>query len=205
MNKIIKNALILMAITLVAGLSLGFVYDITKDPISEQDRKTKEEAYASVFDGAVSFETLESFSGEEAASVLENAGLGAQRIDEVLLAKDENGKTMGVVMNVTTTEGYGGDISFSMGVQNDGTVNGIKILSIGETAGLGMRATEEEFYGQFSNKKVDSFRYTKEGAQSENEIDAITGATVTTNAMTNGVNAGLAYFKSLAEGGVISE
>ncbi len=205
MNKIIKNALILMAITLTAGLALGFVYDITKNPIAVQNQKKKEEAYQAVFETAASFEVYEAFEAEEAVGILEAANLAAERIDEVLLAKDQNGEDLGVVLNVTTSEGYGGDIQFSMGIQKDGTVNGIKILSISETAGLGMKASEEAFYGQFSGKKTDAFQYTKNGAQSDNEIDAISGATITTNAMTNGVNAGIVYFKSMVEGGVISE
>ena len=95
---------------------------------------------------------------------------------------------------------------FSMGILKDGTVNGIKILSISETAGLGMRATEESFYGQFAGRKVENFSYTKTGATADDEIDAISGATITTRAMTNGVNAGLAYFsEGLVKGGVIHE
>lgn len=206
MKQIIKNSLILMAITLAAGLALGFVHDITKEPIAAQELKTKEEAYKTVFADAVSFEAVEDFSKEEAGNILSDAGFDAQSINEVLLARDGSEKTLGAVMNVVTSEGYGGDIEFAMGILNDGTVNGIKILSISETAGLGMRATEEEFYGQFALRNVDSFVYTKNGAQADNEIDAISGATVTTNAMTNGVNAGIAYFrKSLEEGGIISE
>lgn len=46
-----------------------------------------------------------------------------------------------------------GSITFSVGIQNDGTVNGYSITSISETPGLGMKAQEEDFYGQFENKK----------------------------------------------------
>ena len=62
------------------------------------------------------------------------------------------------------TQGYGGDITFTLGIRNDGTVNGYEILSISETAGLGMKAKEDAFKQQFSGKKVDSFAYTKTGA-----------------------------------------
>ena len=51
-----------------------------------------------------------------------------------------------------------------MGILKDGTVNGIQILSISETAGLGMRAKEESFYGQFAGRKVEKFSYTKTGS-----------------------------------------
>lgn len=207
MSKIIKNALILMAITLVAGLALGFVYDITKEPIAEQEQKAKAEAYEAVFPDAATLETIPQIEDvtADAREVLDAKGLTQEDILEVMLAKDDAGNTLGVVMNITTHEGYGGDINFSMGIQKDGTVNGIQILSISETAGLGMKAAEEDFYGQYAGKKVDSFNYTKTGASADNEINAISGATITTNAVTNGVNAGIYYYQSLMEGGILDE
>lgn len=207
MSKIIKNALILMAITLVAGLALGFVYDITKEPIAEQEQKAKAEAYEAVFPDAATLETVPQIEDvtADAREVLDTKGLTQEDILEVMLAKDDAGNTLGVVMNITTHEGYGGDINFSMGIQKDGTVNGIQILSISETAGLGMKAAEEDFYGQYAGKKVDSFNYTKTGASADNEINAISGATITTNAVTNGVNAGIYYYQSLMEGGILDE
>ena len=207
MSKIIKNALILMAITLVAGLALGFVYDITKEPIAEQEQKAKAEAYEAVFPDAATLETIPEIEDvtADAREVLDTKGLTQEDILEVMLAKDDAGNTLGVVMNITTHEGYGGDINFSMGIQKDGTVNGIQILSISETAGLGMKAAEEDFYGQYAGKKVDSFNYTKTGASADNEINAISGATITTNAVTNGVNAGIYYYQSLMEGGILDE
>ena len=60
-----------------------------------------------------------------------------------------------------------------------------------------MRAKEDEFKNQFSGKKVEHFTYTKSGSSADNEIDAISGATITTNAVTNGVNAGLYYIQTL--------
>ena len=115
-------------------------------------------------------------------------------------AEDQSGETLGYAFAVVTSEGYGGDIRFSMGVQNDGTLNGISILSIGETAGLGMNADTPAFKDQFVGKQVEKLQYTKNGATQDDEINAISGATVTTNAMTNGVNAGLCAFRVM-EGG----
>ena len=74
------------------------------------------------------------------------------------------------------------------------------LLSISETAGLGMRA-EEVLKPQFAGKNVAKFAYSKSGASADNEIDAISGATITTNAVTNGVNAGLYYFQTVLGGG----
>ena len=187
-----KDTIILTVITLVSGFLLGLVNHITEEPIAHQQQLAKEEAYAAVFEDADSFEGV---SVETDLQEYVNAqGYEAQTIDEIMEAKDASGETLGYVMTVTSSEGYGGDIQFAMGVQEDGTMNGISILSISETAGLGMKADTEEFKSQFAGVQTDAFEYTKDGATQDNQIDAISGATITTNAMTNGVNAGLAAF-----------
>ncbi len=131
-------------------------------------------------------------------------GYGDERVDEVMSALDDSGSLLGYVITVTTREGYGGDIQFAVGVRMDGTVNGMSILDIAETAGLGMRA-EDVLKPQFAGKQVEKFEYTKSGATSEDQIDAISGATITTNAVTNGVNAGLYYFQTELRGGSENE
>lgn len=201
-NKIIKDALALTLITLVAGVALGGVYEITKEPIAKQEAQAKAEAYEQVFTDAAAFEAVEMDDTltKTIRDQLDQEGYKAQSIEEVMRAEDQSGETLGYAFTVVTSEGYGGDIQFSMGVQNDGTLNGISILSIGETAGLGMNADTPAFKDQFVGKQVEKLQYTKNGATQDNEINAISGATVTTNAMTNGVNAGLCAFRVM-EGG----
>ena len=201
-NKIIKDALALTLITLVAGVALGGVYEITKDPIAKQEAQAKAEAYEQVFTDAAAFEAVEMDDTltKTIRDQLDQEGYKAQSIEEVMRAEDQSGETLGYAFTVVTSEGYGGDIQFSMGVQNDGTLNGISILSIGETAGLGMNPDTPAFKDQFVGKQVEKLQYTKNGATQDDEINAISGATVTTNAMTNGVNAGLCAFRVM-EGG----
>lgn len=201
-NKIIKDALALTLITLVAGVALGGVYEITKDPIARQEAQAKAEAYEQVFTDAAAFEEIEMDDTliQTIRDQLDQEGYKAQSIEEVMRAEDQSGETLGYAFTVVTSEGYGGDIQFSMGVQNDGTLNGISILSILETAGLGMNADTPAFKDQFVGKQVEKLQYTKNGATQDDEINAISGATVTTNAMTNGVNAGLCAFRVM-EGG----
>ena len=201
-NKIIKDALALTLITLVAGVALGGVYEITKDPIAKQEAQAKAEAYEQVFTDAAAFEEVEMDDTliQTIRDQLDQEGYKAQSIEEVMRAEDQSGETLGYAFTVVTSEEYGGDIQFSMGVQNDGTLNGISILSIGETAGLGMNADTPAFKDQFVGKQVEKLQYTKNGATQDDEINAISGATVTTNAMTNGVNAGLCAFRVM-EGG----
>lgn len=202
MKQIIKDTLIITIITVIAGFCLGFVYDITKEPIAATQEKAKQDAYKAVFMDADSFAEDESISHVSAKSdiILEEGGFAAVRIDEALVALDASGNEIGYVLTVTDSEGYGGDIQIAMGIKNDGTLNGIEILSISETAGLGMKADTDEFKGQFSNKKVEQFSFTKVGAKNDYEIDALSGATITTKAVLNAVNGGLLYVKSVAGG-----
>lgn len=193
----IKNTISLMVITVIAGLLLGFVYDITKDPIAKEQQKAKEDAYKTVFEQADSFETME-IDSSKVEEQLKEQGYDAT-INEIMMVYNHSGDFAGYVATVTDHEGYGGDIQFAIGVASDGTTNGISFLSISETAGLGMKAKEEPFKSQFSGKKVSQFVYTKNGAYADNEIDAISGATITTNAVTNGVNAVLYYIDTLNE------
>lgn len=202
MNKIVKDTIAITVITLVAGLALGAVNDITSEPIAQQQMKAKEEAYKAVFDDADTFGMVE--LGEEGSAALEahldENGYASQTINEIMTAFDANGEEIGHAFTVTSSEGYGGDIQFAMGVKNDGTLNGISILSISETAGLGMRADTDEFKGQFADKQVEKFVVTKAGSTQDSEIDALSGATITSKAMVNGVNAGLCAFQ-YGEGG----
>lgn len=202
MKNMLKDAAVLFAITLTAGLVLGFVYQLTKEPIAAQELKAKQEAYKEVFTDATSFEPVEDLGLTQANDMLAEAGFAAQELsDQIQKACDAQGSILGYVLTVTTHEGYGGDIVFTMGITQEGTLNGISILSISETPGLGMKA-ESVLKPQFAGKNAEQFTYTKTGAVDDTQIDAISGATITTNAVTNGVNAGLYYFHStLQEGG----
>ena len=202
MNKIVKNTLILTAITVVSGLLLGVVYDITKDPIAAAQENTKQEAFRSVLSDASSFETMEDFDASAALSLLQENGYASDEITEVAQGVDDSGETVGYVINVMSHEAYDGDLEVSVGIASDGTVKGIEMLSISETAGLGMKADEAEFKDQFKDKNVEKFSYTKSGESGDDKIDAISGATITTNAVTNAVDSALVYFQNELGGGV---
>jgi RnfABCDGE-type electron transport complex D subunit/RnfABCDGE-type electron transport complex G subunit len=195
-KSIVIATVAIFAITLVAGGALAYVQDVTKEPIEKAEQEAKEEAYKAVFADAYSFENYNDFDTEKAEKLLADAGFDAD-IDEVVVAKSESGDELGYVVTVTSHEAYGGDLQLAMGVQLDGTTNGISFLSLSETAGLGMEADTDSFKAQFEGKNVDQFRYTKSGATVDEEIDALSGATITTNAVTNAVNAGLTYVQSI--------
>lgn len=199
MGKIIKDTTVLLVITLVAGFLLGLVYDITLEPIAHQEELANAKACQEVFSDATDFTDVQTDLDTLNQNLKEN-GLEYVTVDAVMEASDDSGQMLGYVLTVTDSEGYGGDIQLSMGVRMDGTLNGISILSISETAGLGMNADTDAFKSQFADKNVEQFTYTKNGASADNEIDAISGATITTNAVTNGVNGGLLTFQYLKGG-----
>lgn len=199
MKEMLKNAGIMLAITVIAGFILGAVYQITKGPIAEAEEAAAMEAYKEVFADAADFTEI-----EVNADALTAGGITGSDIDKVMEAKGADGSVLGYVFVITNHEGYAGDIQFTLGVSMDGTTNGISILAISETPGLGMEA-ENVLKPQFAGKKAAQFQYTKTGAVSEDQIDAISGATITTNAVTNGVNAGLYYFQNVLGGGMANE
>ena len=188
MNKILKNTLILTAITLIAGLGLGLVHEITLNPIAQAQEKAKKEAWQAVFPDAKLDEFKETDVDQKAAKqAISDLGVNAT-IDEVCTVGDT-----GYVITTTDKDGYGGDIQVSVGIQSDGTVNGIEFLTLAETAGLGMNAQKPEWKGQFAGKKAEVFSVTKDGTTSDDQINAISGATITSRAVTNAVNAAV-YF-----------
>ena len=193
----LKEAGILFAITLIAGLVLGFVYELTKDPIRLQEEKAIQEACRAVFAQAQTFEETAYTTGAVLSAELDEVGV---EIGTVYDALDASGAHLGYVVETTTTEGYAGEITLYMGVTDEGTLNGISILTIAETPGLGMRA-EEVLVPQFENVPAAIFTYTKSGSTSDSEIDAISGATVTTKAIVNAVNGGIRVVTEELKGG----
>lgn len=200
MNKrIVHDALILTAFTLVLGFVLGLVYDVTKGPIKEAEDKAKQEAFSQVFEDASKFEALE--FDKDAANKLATDNGFSDTFDDMQTAFDANGEVAGYVITVTAKDGSQGSITFSVGIRNDGTVNGYSITKISETPGLGMKATEESFYSQFQNKLVEAFTVVKSAPAADNEIEAITGSTITSKAIANGCNAAILYFNTELKGG----
>ena len=182
-KKIVHDALVLFAFTVVLGLILGVVYGITKDPIDQVNYEKTQSAYKQVFEDADSFEEYADFDTAAAEDLMAQNGY-SDDIEAVNTALDASGNPLGYVLTVTAKDGSQGSITFSVGIQNDGTVNGYSITSISETPGLGMKAQEE-----------------KSTPSADNEIEAISGSTITSKAMANGVNACLTYFHSVLEGG----
>ena len=197
-KSMIKNALILFAITLVAGVLLGLVYQVTKDPIAYQEKLAQDKANQSVFAAAATFEdvALDDAAASEIAS--EFTGVTIESVKE---AKDSSGTGLGYVIQVKS-KGYGDFITYTVGITNDANVNGISIIKIAETPGLGMNA-EKVLVPQFVDKAASALTVAKNGqvTDANSQIEAISGATITSRAVTNGVNAAVSYFENVLKGG----
>lgn len=199
-SAMLKDAVVLFAITLISGLILGFVFQITKDPIAAQEAKAIQEACAAVFPGETGITFEETGYVPSAQLTAEVADNGVE-IGTIYKALAQDGSAKGYVVESTTKEGYGGNIVIYVGISADAKVNGVSILEIAETPGLGMNA-EDVLVPQFAGKDVTTFTVTKTGSNTPSEIDAITGATVTSNAFVNAVNGAVRVVtEELAEGG----
>lgn len=199
-NTIVHDALILTAITLVAGCLLGLVHEVTLEPIAKANYEIEQAAYKEVYADAASFEEYAGFDAEAATKTAADAGFVNDTVDGAQVALDASGNPLGYVITITSTEGSQANITLSIGVTNEGVLNGYATTSISETPGLGDKVKTPAFKDQFANKNVETYTVTKTGSTSESEIDAISGATISSRAVTNAVNAGLAYFRSIGGG-----
>lgn len=208
-KKIIHDTVCLVVITLVAGICLAVVNRITADPIEKAEAEERAASYREVFPEASEFTEIadtaaicDKISSDLAAGVT---------VNQALTAVDGDGAPLGCVVSVTSANGYGGDIVMSLGVSGDGTITGFTVTSMSETPSLGAYCTEDWFSEQFKGINSEQIRYTKDGRSEPDQIDAISGATKTTKAVTEAVNGGLRfaheYFTTLiqATGGAENE
>jgi electron transport complex protein RnfG len=181
MKKIFRLGLILFTVTAITGVILGIVYEITLIPIQQTQERLKNEALASALPEAKSF------------SIVEMAPDSDPVIKEVQKAEQE-GVHVGHCVTVTP-RGYGGPVEIVVGITKEGKLRAISILNQSETPGLGAKAPSPAFSGQYENKEVETLSVVRAAPSSPGQIQAISGATITSNAVTSGVNAALLYWR----------
>jgi electron transport complex protein RnfG len=207
-STILKDAFALTLITIICSFALAFVYEITKEPIRNQADARKNAGYKVVFADAKSLvtdEELVKLSSEIDLSTLDSDFAGVT-IDDVVQALDDNGNIIGYII-ATKTRGYASTIKVAVGYSLDGTVQGIELLEIGDTPGFGMNADTPEFKSKFAGVQTNQFVVTKSGSSTDNEIDVVSSATITTEAVVRATNAGIGFLVEKAEdlGGAINE
>ena len=167
MKKIIKDILILCVITSICGGLLGYVYQITKNPIQHQSQQSKQDAYLKVMKEATSFKAYKENDIKKLSKKLKgDYGKNGLEIENALKAYHQK-QTIGSIIQVIDHDGFGGDIEIIIGINLQKEITGVEILSIDETVGLGMNAKNEEFRNQYVGKKVDHFQVVKNGKQNE--------------------------------------
>lgn len=194
-----KPAIILCVITLIAGVALSGVYALTKDAIEEQKLIAEAESYRAVCPEAEEFSSdaqLDEVVKALGESVY-GADFGKVHINKAIVGKNAAGEIVGYVIRVTTRDGFDGDISMSVGFDLSGTVLGVEFTEINETAGMGMLCAEPEFKDQFKGALVDRFVLNKAGGSMiPEEIDSVSGASISSGAIVNAVNAAMDFFRT---------
>ncbi|SEU27045.1 electron transport complex protein RnfG [Lacrimispora sphenoides] len=194
-----KDALILFVITLISGFLLGGAYQITKDPIDKATEAANLAAYKKVFPDAADFTSDEKMEAavEACNAELLSQDFGKVGVDNAFKAVDGSGSVLGYVITAHSDDSYSGVVQISVGIKEDGSINGIEFLAISDTPGLGLKAKEPAFKGQYAGKNQESLTVTKSGNAGDGEINAISGATITSSAVTNAVNAALYYVHNI--------
>lgn len=196
-SNMFKNTLILVVITFVAVAALAVVNQITEAPIEQAEINQKAKAYKVVYADAQKFDEIDGLDKmiENSESLFDGNGLSACTVSDALAVKNSNDEIEGYVISSTSSNGYGGEIQVAVGIK-DNKLTGFTVISNNETPGLGSKCTDSDFQNQFKNKTAQVLSYTKSGASSDTEIDAISGATITTSAVTEAVNAAIVFYQS---------
>ena len=196
-KEIISVAFRLFIITAVTTLCLALVNSMTAGVIKANAEKAQLEAEKEVLPAALEFKKTEASE----KNIPEGTKNGV-RI-ESLNVGIANGNGVGYIATMISNAGYGGDIKVMVGIDSDGSVTKVKILQSSETAGLGQNASKPEFINQFNGKSGSLSVVKNKAADGENgEIAAISGATVTSRAVTSCVNAALELVGSKSEQGM---
>ena len=148
---------------------------------------------------AVSFSAIP--SAEDYEGQIYGESFGRVTLNEALAGVDADGNVVGYAVSVTSAEGYEGNVTLSVGLSESGEIRSIAFTELNETPGKGMLANEPEFKDQFSGKSADALTLTQSGsAAADDEIDAVSGATVTSKAVVSAVNAALDFYATVIRG-----
>lgn len=190
-----KPVIILLVITLIAGLALSGVYVMTKDTIEENKAAANKAALMQVLPEAADFTTDAELQARLAAQGDSyNPSFGGAKIQGAAVGVDASGNVVGYAVTVFNSDSYDGGLTLVVGIREDGTVNSISFTELHDTAGMGMKCGDPEFKDQFNNVKVEKFTLNKAGGSTEDDvIDSVSGASMTSGAVVNAVNAALDF------------
>ncbi len=190
MMETFKPALILLTICFVTVAMVAAVNSFTQEQISNINKKEEESTMKEVLPGVDSFDTVAlNYFDEDRRVTLHHMNKGFKEEEPI-----------GYEF-VTQTMGYAGAMTIIVGIDTQGKVTGVMLGDNSETAGLGSKIGETTFVKQFIGREISNLTVvTGKPASADNEIDAVTFATISSKGMTNAVNAVLAYYNEMMKG-----
>lgn len=190
MRDMVKPTISLLVICFVVSLCLALVNSLTKDTIKQRAEKDAEEQRMQVLNEAKSFKKIDNWKDKD------ESGL----VREAYAAYD--GETLVGYVFSTYPKGYGGEIKVTVGVDEDRKISGVRIGDNKETPGLGSIVSDKDFLAQYSGDDIQkAFQVVKRSPEADNEIEAISGATISSKAVTNAVQASAELGNKLFEDG----
>lgn len=192
MRDIGKPAFILFLICLIVSTCLAFTYSITKDKIRERAEKDAENARKSVLTDVDSFKKIED---------LESIVSGSPDLEAVREAyAGYGGDALGGYVFTVAASGYGGEFLVTVGIDSEGRVEGVRIGENKETPGLGTKASEKPFLSQLEDVLPgERLEVIKNKKSKPEEIEAVSGATITSTAVVKAVQAAVDTVAGLSE------
>lgn len=172
-KEILVLGIILGIVSMIAALGLSITYSVTKPVIAMQIKQALEKAQKEIFPEGTEFLQKEEMIGKVNGSTV---------IKDFFIVHGSEKQQLGYLISATTP-GYGGNILFIIGISEDGSLKSVRITEHTETPGLGANITSKSFLEQFTHKKItDDFMVKK-------DVKAITAATISSKAITNGIKA----------------
>lgn len=189
-NSIVKPTLVLFIVCVIISGSLAYVNGMTRDTIQVNTLAEQEEFRKQVLNTAEKFEPTEQ--------------KGIPEVVKGIYAGFAGNDPVGFVVEVST-KGYGGAISMTVGVNMEGAITGVIVGNNNETPGLGSKATGGDFIARFSSIAIgdiaeNALIVVKQQPKAANEVQAVSGATISSRAITKGVQAALDAVK-IVKGG----
>ena len=197
MREYVKLSVVLLLICAIACGALGFVNEITKDVIAENNAKVAAQARMDVMQAAD--DITEKVEADQVENIAAALGVTTEELAEIYVAK-KGGEVVGYTFT-TNSKGFGGTLNVITGIDIDGKITGAKVVSHAETPGLGAKSTDPNWIGQYAGLTADgTVSVVKSGTPSGNQILAITGSTITSNGVTSGINTAGKAFQALVSG-----
>jgi len=188
MKEIVKLGTLLLVICVIAAVLLGFANEMTKDKIVEQREYRNQQSRIAVLPGVDRFEEIDEVKLQEFVDA-------NKKVKEVFIGY--SGETVVGYVVKTAPTGFSGAVEVITGIDVNGDISGVRMGSHAETPGLGANATLPKFYTQYdgldSSKGVETVKIPPK----DNEIQAISGATITSNAITEGVMFAIEVYNKL--------